>query len=52
MSYLLLRDAVLVLTFALSWIFFQPHLLGVAMPGEPPPDESSLLARHTAHEHS
>src|SRR5260221_13182538 len=27
MSYLLMRDAVLVLTFALSWIFFQPNLV-------------------------
>src|SRR5258708_23779557 len=27
MSYLLMRDAVLVLTFALSWIFFQPNLM-------------------------
>ena len=27
MSYLLLRDAVLVVTFALSWIFFQPNLV-------------------------
>ena len=27
MSYLLMRDAVLVVTFALSWIFFQPNLV-------------------------
>jgi hypothetical protein len=27
MSYLLLRDAVLVATFALSWIFFQPNIV-------------------------
>src|SRR5215475_6957173 len=27
MSYLLLRDAVLVATFALSWVFFQPNLV-------------------------
>jgi hypothetical protein len=27
MSYLLMRDAVLVITFALSWIFFQPNLV-------------------------
>ncbi len=27
MSYLLMRDAVIVLTFALSWIFFQPNLV-------------------------
>jgi hypothetical protein len=27
MSYLLMRDAVLVLTFALSWIFFQPNFV-------------------------
>jgi hypothetical protein len=27
MSYLLMRDAALVLTFALSWIFFQPNLV-------------------------
>src|SRR5258708_29487670 len=27
MSYLLLRDGVLLLTFALSWIFFQPNLV-------------------------
>ena len=31
MSYLLMRDAVLVLTFALSWIFFQPNLV-VSLP--------------------
>jgi small neutral amino acid transporter SnatA (MarC family) len=28
MSYLLLRDTVLLLTFALSWIFFAPNLIG------------------------
>src|SRR6266853_6205981 len=27
MSYLLMRDAVLLLTFALSWIFFSPNLV-------------------------
>jgi hypothetical protein len=27
MSYLLMRDAVLVVTFALSWIFFQPNIV-------------------------
>lgn len=27
MSYLLMRDAVLVMTFALSWIFFQPNIV-------------------------
>lgn len=33
MSYLLMRDAVLVLTFALSWIFFQPNLVAtLALP--------------------
>jgi hypothetical protein len=33
MSYLLMRDAVMLLTFALSWIFFQPNLVaGLALP--------------------
>src|SRR5579864_3325439 len=33
MSYLLMRDAVLLLTFALSWIFFAPNLvLNAALP--------------------
>ena len=33
MSYLLMRDAVLVLTFALSWIFFLPNIVtGSALP--------------------
>lgn len=33
MSYLLMRDAVLVLTFALSWIFFEPNIVtGSALP--------------------
>src|SRR6185312_7197119 len=27
MSYILLRDALLVMTFALSWIFFQPNIV-------------------------
>src|SRR5258708_17806778 len=27
MSYLLMRDALLLITFALSWIFFQPNLV-------------------------
>src|SRR5438552_9503122 len=27
MSYLLMRDAVLLITFAVSWIFFQPNLV-------------------------
>ena len=27
MSYLLIRDGVLLITFALSWIFFQPNLV-------------------------
>ena len=27
MTYLLMRDALLVITFALSWIFFQPNLV-------------------------
>src|SRR6266536_5022122 len=27
MSYLLLRDGVLLITFAMSWIFFQPNLV-------------------------
>jgi hypothetical protein len=30
MSYLLLRDAVLVATFAFSWIFFQPNIVAAA----------------------
>src|SRR6202047_1959059 len=33
MSYLLMRDAVLLLTFALSWIFFAPNIvLNAALP--------------------
>ncbi len=33
MSYILLRDAVLLITFALSWIFFQPNIVvGQALP--------------------
>ena len=33
MSYLLMRDAVLVLTFALSWIFFEPNIVtGSSLP--------------------
>src|SRR5258707_13107903 len=33
MSYLLMRDAVLLLTFALSWIFFSPNLvMNAALP--------------------
>ncbi len=33
MSYLLMRDGVLLITFALSWIFFNPNLVaGVALP--------------------
>src|SRR5438874_13155643 len=27
MSYLLMRDAVMLMTFALSWIFFQPNIV-------------------------
>src|SRR5438067_6087103 len=27
MSYLLMRDAVILMTFALSWVFFQPNLV-------------------------
>src|SRR5712692_10000304 len=27
MSYLLMRDALMLMTFALSWIFFQPNLV-------------------------
>lgn len=30
MSYLLMRDAVLLLTFAMSWIFFQPNIVASA----------------------
>jgi hypothetical protein len=30
MSYLLTRDAVLLVTFALSWIFFQPNLVAAS----------------------
>ncbi len=33
MSYILMRDAVLLITFALSWIFFQPNIVaGMALP--------------------
>src|SRR6202048_233403 len=33
MSYLLMRDAVLLITFAMSWIFFQPNIVvGSALP--------------------
>ena len=33
MSYLLIRDGVLLITFALSWIFFQPNLVAnIALP--------------------
>ncbi len=33
MSYILMRDAVLLITFALSWIFFQPNIVaGLALP--------------------
>ena len=33
MSYILMRDAVLLLTFALSWVFFQPNIVaGQALP--------------------
>src|SRR6266567_2981274 len=31
MSYLLMRDALLLITFALSWIFFQPNIF-VSLP--------------------
>src|SRR5438105_14679916 len=30
MSYLLIRDALILMTFALSWIFFQPNLVASA----------------------
>lgn len=30
MSYLLMRDAVIVMTFAMSWIFFEPNLVAAA----------------------
>src|SRR5512146_961656 len=30
MSYLLMRDAVILLTFALSWIYFQPNIVAKA----------------------
>lgn len=33
MSYILMRDAVLLITFALSWVFFQPNIVvGLALP--------------------
>jgi hypothetical protein len=33
MSYLLMRDAVILITFAMSWIFFQPNIVaGLALP--------------------
>lgn len=33
MSYILMRDAVLLITFALSWVFFQPNIVaGMALP--------------------
>jgi hypothetical protein len=33
MSYLLMRDAVILITFAMSWIFFQPNMVaGLALP--------------------
>jgi hypothetical protein len=40
MSYLLMRDAVLVLTFALSWIFFEPNIVT----GSPLPITGPLAA--------
>src|SRR5437667_7288920 len=30
MSYLIIRDALLLITFALSWIFFQPNIVATA----------------------
>src|SRR3989475_12404418 len=30
MSYLLIRDALMLITFALSWIFFQPNIVATA----------------------
>jgi len=44
MSYLLMRDAVLLITFALSWIFFNPNIVaGSALPITGPLAALSLL---------
>src|SRR5258708_20292406 len=44
MSYLLMRDALLLMTFALSWIFFSPNLVvNMALPITGPLAALSLL---------
>ncbi|GAC1632774.1 MAG: hypothetical protein NVS4B9_25130 [Ktedonobacteraceae bacterium] len=44
MSYLLMRDAVLLITFALSWIFFNPNIVvGSALPITAPLAALALL---------
>lgn len=44
MSYLLMRDAVMLLTFALSWFYFEPNIVGgAALPITGPPAALFLL---------